>query len=163
MEIKSKLESEKNKISKILEQKNKEQDKLSEYNKYDRNTHIGVGIVTLLATTYFTARFLDLQTIPTIIATISTTALTSLTTKIYYKQKKNTLKKQNPNIDFENTNIEENQNEINNLITQKMNLVEKMEKLNTDSNDKIENQIDETITEQPTKEAQKILIRDKRM
>lgn len=158
MEIKNKLESEKNKISKILEQKNKEQDKLSEYNKYDRNTHIGVGIVTLLATTYITTRFLDMQIMSALIATISTTALTSLTTKIYYKQKKNTLKKQNPSIDFEKTNMESNQNEINKLIEQKMNLVEEMEKLNTDSNDKIENQIDETITEQSEKkDKQKIL------
>ena len=133
---------------------------LLEYNQYERNTHIGLGIIIAVTTFFVTKTGMNIELVKSLILTGAVALTVSFSTKIYSKVQRKKLKKQNPNIDFDIENIDNNYEKINHLFEQKFLLVEELGSLNNEfieaSVDSTNEVVDEMVNE---KTKQKILKR----
>ena len=128
--IKIDLENKKEIISKKLENLTEEQSKLIEYNNYRNNSHIAVAAITLIGSFFITKNVLDQEIIYSILISLGIASTSSLGTHRFFKNKINKLKKSNPEIDFENGNVDINQKKIQNLLQKQMENSKKITDIN---------------------------------
>lgn len=128
--IKEKLTKEINTISKKIQEKTDMQSLLLQYKQYDNNSHIPVGIISLFTISFISIRMLNIDVPNAIMLGLIGSSSLSLGTKIYFKRKQDKMKKSNPNIDFINYNIDENYEAIEELFSQKFELVDELKKQN---------------------------------
>ena len=162
-QIKEKLNEEINKISEKIHEKTNIQSLLLQYNRYNNNSHIPVGIISLFAISFVAERMINIDIANTIMIGLVGSSALSLGTKIYFKKKQDDMKKENPNIDFQNYNIDDNYEVIENLFNKKFELVNELEKVNKNTNNKeqlkqsqIINEININNNIEPEKEKQKV-------
>jgi len=107
-------------ISEKLWELNNVQSKLYEYNDCKRNSHIGIGIITAILAFFMTKNILDQELINSILITLGAASTSLIGTHNIVKHKMNRLKKENPEIDFENSNFDENEKKRINLLKKQM-------------------------------------------
>lgn len=134
-ELNIKYQKKKEDISEKLWKLNNVQSKLYEYNDCKRNSHIGVGIITLIFSFFVTKDMLDQELINSIIISLGTGTATLLGAHNIVKHKIKKLKKENPEIDFENSNFDENEKKRQNLLKKQMEYSKKISEIN-DTNKK---------------------------
>lgn len=124
------LKKEINNISKQIEEKTNMQTLLIQYKKYNNNTHVPVAVISLFSITFISTRVVDLDIANSIILGLLGSSTLSLGTKVFFKSKQEKLKEKHPEIDFENSNIDENYKSIEELFNKKFELTEELEKTN---------------------------------
>lgn len=134
-ELNNMYEKKKEKISEKLWKLNDIQSKLYVYNNYRRNSHIGLGVVALIASFFVTKNMLDQELINSIIISLGASSASLIGARSIIKHKMNRLKKENPEIDFENSNYDENEKKRQNLLKKQMEYSKKKSDIN-DMNEK---------------------------
>lgn len=105
------------------------QSKLYEYNDCKRNSHIGVGFITAILAFFMTKNILDQELVNSILITIGVASTSTIGTHSIVKHKINKLKKENPEIDFENSNFDENEKKRLNLLKKQMEYSKKISEI----------------------------------
>lgn len=134
-ELNNMYEKKQEKISEKLWKLNDIQSKLYEYNNYRRNSHIGIGVAALIVSFFVTKNMLDQELINSIIISLGASSASLIGARSVIKQKMKRLKKENPEIDFENSNYDENEKKRQNLLKKQMEYSKKKSDIN-DMNEK---------------------------
>ena len=119
-EINNKYKKKQEEISEKLWELGNVQTKLYEYNDCKRNTHIGIGATILILSFFVTKNMMDQELVNSILISLGTSTASLLGTRSVIKHKMNKLKKENPEIDFENSNYDENEKKRMNLLKKQM-------------------------------------------
>ena len=90
-----------------LRKMNDAQSALYEYNNCKRGIHILVGAVTLVAVFFATQRCLHLETVYSILLSLGVSTISAAGTHNVIEHKKEKIKQEHPDIDFENSNYDE--------------------------------------------------------
>lgn len=128
--LKEKLHMRQQKLSERLWKLNDIQSKIYEYNKYRRNSHIGIGIAILIVSFFVTKNILDQELINATLISLGISSTCFFGTNGFFKHKIKKLKKENPEIDFENSNYYENENKRQELLKQQMENSKKISEIN---------------------------------
>jgi hypothetical protein len=123
-------EKKQEKISEKLWKLNDIQSKLYEYNNCRRNSHIGIGVAALIASFFVTKNILDQELINAALISLGISSTCSFGTHGFLKHKIKKLKKENPEIDFENSNFDENEKKRQSLLEKQMEYSKKMSEIN---------------------------------
>lgn len=119
-ELNNMYEKKQEKISEKLWKLNDIQSKLYEYNNCRRNSHIGIGVAALIASFFVTKNILDQELINAALISLGISSTCSFGTHGFLKHKIKKLKKENPEIDFENSNFDENEKKRQSLLEKQM-------------------------------------------
>jgi len=129
-EINNKYKKKQEEISEKLWELGNVQTKLYEYNDCKRNTHIGIGATILILSFFVTKNMMDQELVNSILISLGTSTASLLGTRSVIKHKMNKLKKENPEIDFENSNYDENEKKRMNLLKKQMEYSKKITEIN---------------------------------
>jgi len=129
-ELKNMYEKKQEKISEKLWKLNDIQLNLYEYNNYRRNSHIGIGFAALIVSFFVTKNMLDQELINSIIISLGASSASLIGARSIIKHKINILKKENPEIDFENSNYDENEKKRQSLLKKQMEYSKKISEIN---------------------------------
>ena len=132
--LKENLENKNQEISYKIEKLAEKQEKLKEYEQYKNNSHIPATIFIFIGTFFVTKNILNQELIYATLACLTTSSITSIITNKFSKYKIKKLKKDNPTIDFENSNIDENLKKIKNLLQKQEKTKEKINRINEMTN-----------------------------
>ena len=116
----------KNKIRKISEKMDQKIDvyvKVLEYKKFDNNSHIIIGIITLILTNYITHQILNQPEIQAVLNNIILTTTMTGITKLFFENKKLKIRKANPSINFEDYDLDLEKSKIDSMHIEKLKLV----------------------------------------
>lgn len=116
----------KNKIRKISEKMDQKIDvyvKVLEYKKFDNNSHIIIGIITLILTNYITHQILNQPEIQAVLNNIILTTTMTGITKLFFENKKSKIRKANPSINFEDYDLDLEKSKIDSMHIEKLKLV----------------------------------------
>jgi hypothetical protein len=114
------LENKISNITKTIEKKNNEQLQLIEYNKNKNGLHIPIGLVFSIGLSFVLIRAYNCPVEMSLLTSLATGITIGTGVKKYFENKRKKIEKENPNINFKESNIDENYEEIKRLNIEKI-------------------------------------------
>lgn len=118
--LNNKYSKQQDEISEKLYEMNNIQSKLHQYNDYKRNIHVAIGGITLVLTFFLTKNIFQQELMLSVITSLGLAITSSIGTHGIFKRKIKKLKMENPEIDFENSNYDENEKKRQKLLIKQM-------------------------------------------
>lgn len=129
---KEKIENEKIKVQEEINTLNEKHLKFLDYNRYKTNAHRAVAAATFIGMNYISVKFLNQPVTNSLLISALPTLITTEATRSFFTMKRNKIKKENPQIDFENYNKEEIYEKLMELHNKKMTLSDELTIINED-------------------------------
>lgn len=135
-EIKEKLINDNRQIMQTIRDKNRIHFNAKEYHKYKNNIPLLIGTITFAGLTFFASRMYDFSTLETLLISFLPSATLTTGMQTYFSYKKGKCKKECPEMNLEQYDIEYNGKQIEELFEQSFTITDKINDINIEIEEK---------------------------